>query len=72
MEHQEGTEMNAVPKETRDLIDIVAKHYGLPEANKKIMLDDARSAPVKTAKTYAAIVQSLSRFDGCCPLHSGS
>lgn len=53
--------MNAVPKETSDNIDIVARHYGLTEANVKIMLDDARIAPIKTANTYAAIVRSLEK-----------
>lgn len=53
--------MNKIPKQTRDNIDIVAKHYGLSEANKKFMLEDARCAPVKIGNTYAAIVRSLEK-----------
>jgi len=51
--------MNAIPKQIRDDIDIVARHYGLLEDNVKIMLDDALHAPIGTSQTYAAIVRSL-------------
>lgn len=51
--------MNAVPAQVRDHIATVAKRYSLTEANVKIMIEDARKAPVSTSRAYAAIVRSL-------------
>ena len=51
--------MNSIPKQTRDNIEIVARHCGLAEANIKIMLEDAQDSPVKVGRVYASIVQSL-------------
>ncbi len=51
--------MNAVPTQVRNDIAAVARRYGLTDANVKIMLEDARKAPVSTSRTYAAIVRSL-------------
>lgn len=51
--------MNAVPAKVRDHIAVVAKLNGLTQANVKIMIGDARKAPVSTSRAYAAIVRSL-------------
>jgi hypothetical protein len=51
--------MNAVPTQVRDNIATAARRYGLTDANVKIMLEDARKAPVSTSRAYAAIVRSL-------------